>query len=348
MIPDTDTLVMAEDTWNVLDITYDGGKISFYLNGVLGYEKEKTAPSCTNENYYKIGKNFVGYIRRVKAYNFCLTKTDIVNNLYDCKVSKDKMEFCFDFTEYRASDKGKNNLTILVSGLSSIKNLIKTVTFEGNGFVLPSNSQKVNPGGFASNQFTILSKIFLTLGRDEENVIVTNGEMGAESALTLGVKYVKQNDKYFLFVKWGTIVIGNTLINGRPRSETTLNGFVDYVAIFEQELPGEKLTAYVEEPPFIYENYLIALYGFWEEEACDYLTGSFITFSDDAKMELKENTVFSENIGNVIYDYGISSKQYTDFQKWQAVTMVSAVTSYIKAEAGLEPTAGILENGEPV
>ncbi|RDU22167.1 LamG-like jellyroll fold domain-containing protein [Anaerosacchariphilus polymeriproducens] len=394
----TDTLVIAEDTWNVLDITYDGGKISFYMNGVLGYEKDIISPSYTNENYYKIGENFVGYIRRVKGYNFCLTKADIVNNQYDCKISTEKMEFCFDFTEYRGSDKGKNNLTILVSGLSSIKNLIKTLTLEGNGFALPSNSHKVNPGGFASNQFTILTKVFLTKGMDEETVIVTNGEMGTESALTLGVKYLKQYDKYFLFVKWGTeslisstnicdyswidaavtykdnrlklyidgtkdveksitnvpqpmqwgnIVIGNTLINGRPRAETTLNGYVDYVSIFEQELTGEKLTAYVENPPFIYENYLAALYGFWEEEACDYLTGSFIAFSDDAKMDFIENTVFSENIGNINYDYGISSKQYTEFQKWQVMTIVSAVTSYIKAEAGLEPTAGILENGEP-
>lgn len=392
----TDDKMKCIPSLNILDITYDQKKLSFYMNGILGYEKEIVSSSFINNNHYIIGEDFTGDISYVKGLDICLDKEKILKNLFKHSIALDNTIFYYDFTNYRAIDRGKYKRNILITGTSEIKNIVSSLAFSnvGNGGVaIPKNCEKVNPGGFESNEFSVLSKIFLLPTLNKQSIIMVNGSEG-EKGLLIAIEKDQTSDEYSLFIEWGDtlnsitkielytwvdvaityknkvlkifidgvkdseksittlptslkqgkIAIGNKY-DRTPLSTTSFSGYIDYVSIFDKELTANELDTFMENPPFIYEDNIIALYSFENQTPLESITCNAIDLFGKASVKLVENTVFEDTIEEIKINYGISRRAYSNYETWQANTLGTVVLSYMSEISGLAPTSGVIKDG---
>lgn len=185
-------LPFSENIWNQLDISFDKGVLTFYMSGMEGTQETITGDASTSTADYHMGQGFEGYIRYIRIANMGLSQKEIVANQYKTVIGTDKLELYFDFTQFKEKDLGKNNLKILITGLSEVKDIVRALMLDENGIAIPSSSGQINPGGFASKQFSIYQRIFLESGPKLDRIILGNGSK--EKGLVLEVTadfYVK-------------------------------------------------------------------------------------------------------------------------------------------------------------
>lgn len=179
------SMPVTENEWNQFDLTCKGDTLTFYINGLLGYQTKIKTDSQIGKQNYQIGSTLDGYIRYARIANLCLEPKDILSNQYQNKLETSQLELFFDFSKSKAKDLGRHNLPILLSGLSEVKDIVRTLDLEQSGIAVPMNSEAVNPGGFPSGQYTLYHRVFLQPGKDCDTVVAGNGNLTKGIVLTV-------------------------------------------------------------------------------------------------------------------------------------------------------------------
>lgn len=380
------SMPVAENEWNQFDLTCKEDTLTFYINGLLGYQVKIKTDSQIGKQNYQIGSTLDGYIRYARIANLCLEQKDILSNQYQNRLETSQLELFFDFSKPKAKDLGRHSLPILLSGLSEVKDIVRTLNLEQSGIAVPMNSEAVNPGGFPSGQYTLYHRVFLHPGKDCDTVVAGNGNLTKGIVLTVTsdfhMKLVWNGQEYpskgsLPTYQWldlaatydgtalrlyingdldteaavttapaalseGNMQIGNVLVNGRTLSGQSFRGYIDCVAVFDTALTQEQLKKYTEQAPYIYEEHLQALYQFQDKQPHEAVTSSMITLSSGAVLTFAENTLRTEEIGEVQYNLGETKGQYTDFETWEANTVAMAITSFFEEQTALKPTLDIV------
>ncbi len=174
IMPEQWSMPVLENDWNQFDLICKDGQLTFCINGIEGYSEKITRSELTGSSDYQIGQVFEGYLRYVRIANFAMDQETLVANQYQNNLETNQMELYFDFSKIKARDLGQHNIPVLLSGFSEVKDIVRVFYPGKSGAAIPAASEKVNPGGFETGQFTIYQRVFLQYV-DDECIVMANG-----------------------------------------------------------------------------------------------------------------------------------------------------------------------------
>ena len=180
--------------WNRLDIVCDTQKLSLYLQGNLleSFEIKKNS-FIDKETRYKYGA-MKGYMQTFELYDTAYTDMEVLYLSFKEEVDKEKTALYLDFDNYVPKDKGKNELSVQCIGACDTVDLVYGFKAGKSGYATPFGASKINPGGFDSKEFTLLTYIYaedLQSSYDDEDpysVIFANGIMGDKQSVSIGIR----------------------------------------------------------------------------------------------------------------------------------------------------------------
>lgn len=292
-------ITILEKIWNVFDIVYDKSEIFFYLNGFLCFQDKVTVPAecpISTKNYI-IGEDLDGYLQFLKIFNYALTQTEITQNQYQNNIPMEKTELYFDFSTFKAKDKGKNNITILYDSNCNTKNIVKTISFNESGFAVPLESDHVNPGGFSSGEYTILSKVYVWPSMKKRTVVLTNGSMDSGNSVTLGIINDWDTEQSKLFLNMGKDTLVSTL-------EVPVYQWVDIACSYSSV--NNKVKLYIDG--------IIALEQSLTETFNPLTKGNVIIGNTLSEGRLQQGTAFNGYVDSIsIFDKALSEVKLQAF-----------------------------------
>lgn len=184
IMPEQWSMPILENEWNQFDLTCIDGRLTFYINGMEGYSEKIAVDETIGSSIYQIGQVFEGYLRYVRVANFGMDPVTLVANQYQNNLKTSQMELYFDFSKRKARDFGRHNISVLLSGLSEVKDIVRVFCPGKSGMAIPAASEEINPGGFKTGQFTLYQRVFLQYV-DADCIVIANGSLTKGFVLTV-------------------------------------------------------------------------------------------------------------------------------------------------------------------
>lgn len=141
------------------------------------------------------------------------------------------------------------------------------------------------------------------------------------------------------------LTLGNALQNGRPCSNTYFDGYMDSFAVFHYALSAEKLTSFVETPPFIFNDGIEMMYTFYNGSSLENVSSATYTLSN-ASIAMQEGTESAVGFDIPAYVDETENIVWEEFDLWETNFIGKLITGYVEAQTGLKPTSGFTEAGD--
>lgn len=366
--------MVIKDEFNCFDITYDSNRLCLYVNAILIKEKTVLGTPVYSTNPLLLGKEYEGYLNKFKITNYALSGKEVAQNAYVNTICRTALEVCLDFSDATPKDIGKNNLPLCYEGFCISKNVVDVLTLGTRGAVTPLDhpvlpadfsvlskiylSDSINPvelifsyGDYGGEESFCIgikheetSHAFVRIG--EMEVVMVN-PLTAYCWLDLTVSIKEKTIRLYLdgaeqanrsiptaSITPGQICIGNGIRNGRIQT-MGFSGFIDSVSLFSSALAEQEIIQLVSKPSNILSEHIMAIYSFSQKEAVNLVNGSILNFAGAASIEIKENTVAANEIPTPVYCCPAKSTELSDFEQWEAVTLLDMITTFLQTQHGL-------------
>lgn len=360
---DSSKYPLWEGAWNHLDVVYSGDKVTMYINRVPAAEKSIGEEQGASSENMVIGEEYPGYIRSVRIADFAFSQDDVFNNCVQNQVEKERLHLYIPFDEFDVKDQGRNELTVICSGLARVLTLVGAVSFSGSGFVAVHDNA-LNPGSAGMSEFTIATRVFLYPIEQEGSVLYENvsdqadgfslkldqtidgAYLGLEAA---GFSY-QDKDIPLANFEWQDLcvtvkekqvkcyvngVLVKTMDMSQPYLRTSspqiyfgdhrkggksINGAIDYFAVYEQCLSDESAAEISRVEPYLYDDKIVSLYLLHGEGLHDMVGEGSLSLSN-CEQKLLEGTVFESRIEPFTFR---ADDEFpgNEFELWEADTLL--------------------------
>lgn len=373
---DSSKYPLWEDAWNHLDVVYSTEKITMYINRVPAAEKSIGEKQDASAENMVIGEEYPGYIRSVRIADFAFSQDDIFKNCVQNQVEKEKLHLHIPFDEFEVKDQGKNGLTVICFGLARVTTLVGAISFSGSGFAAV-HDKTLNPGTAGMPEFTIVTRVFLYPGEQENSVLYENVSDqadgfalklnqttdGAYLALEAADFKYQEKDIPLANFEWQVLCVTvkdkqvNCYVNGEliktldmpkaylrtsspgiyfgdhTKGGKSINGSIDYFAIYEQCLSAESAAEISRVEPYIYDDKIVSLYLLHGEGLHDMVGDGSLSLSG-CEQKLLEGTVFESKIEPFTFR---ADDEFpgNEFELWEADTLLKLYLPVISQMNGM-------------
>lgn len=143
------------------------------------------------------------------------------------------------------------------------------------------------------------------------------------------------------------------LMVGNQQNQGEMNhgfrGCIDTIAVFNEALTVEDLAAFVDIPPYRFENSLSAMWLFSQQYPSEILTGRSLTYSSGTKgSTLQENTVLGSDIPVLDFHMPNVSTKMDEITTWETRVQAETYIQSINALTGLKPIGGFVDDKHTV
>ena len=164
------TVTLAPENFYYIAVTYNGSKISLFLQGYKIFEADKTGTSTRSQEPCCIGIGALGYICTIRVFSEVLADSLILSNNINELADRDSCAAWLVFSDIQPIDKSKNKLAIsLVGEGARVVNLVACSSFSGMGCASLKNKVDKN-----RDAFTVLGKVYPLFTSGSEMVIYTS------------------------------------------------------------------------------------------------------------------------------------------------------------------------------
>jgi hypothetical protein len=213
---------LRPNTWHYIGLTYDGSKISIYIDGELNCSAFVTLPGGKNAGQFIFGGNFWGDIRRAYVFKKALLSDEMVNSMYS-DIPANDLYAHFDFSQKPPREIISNQPITITAGVE-ILNFSTGGNFSGNDFIKISGDDRklIRPGSWRKNAYTLQAWVKLDPTNLDDspcyNIFANGGEYWGG-----GVSFYveKMDDGYHLCcihayeTDTNTIVSNSTITSGK-------------------------------------------------------------------------------------------------------------------------------------
>lgn len=158
-----------------------------------------------------------------------------------------------------------------------------------------------------------------------------------EESYTISQKYVRKSK--------ADVKIGNCFDAGLPQEDFTCGHYISMLGIFSKTLTRKDAENFLENHPFIFEDNLVALYGFdtgipVESVSCRDLS------VDAADLQIAQRTTDLMPKNPYQYRWNYTPKKASSIAIWQAETIYAAYTEYYVGMLNLKPVITGMEKSK--
>lgn len=234
-----DIVKIPAKIWTNLYMGYDKKELVFYINGVK-FGSVSCNKSILNSEDFILGEEFTGYIRSFRLYGKTIAESDFKNYCfavtYDEKKMPNTVAF-MDLTDKNIPDLSGHGVKARVQKGSTYLNMVDVYRPSAGKYAYFSDSSAINPGGFASGEFSVYTKLHIRPSQKTRHIITANGNLGDDDSVIIFADGAESGTSFGIS------------IGGREYSFKTDIGAYNWVdVIFSAK--GKQLTAYINGVQF--------------------------------------------------------------------------------------------------
>lgn len=196
------TTELEVGVWYYVGVTFDGQKMSLYLDGII--ENQMTAndlgTSPQNKGAYLGTVNLDSYlnclIRGFRAWDICRSQEKINTGSYYTPNAQPNLKASISFNVFPPVDNSGNDIPITLLLGAKMQKTIPGLYLSNQAYAKPSDECAINPG--ENGSYTIEAWVYLTTLYGE-HCIFSNGDLSENSGISLvvqGGKVVSQRGSF--------------------------------------------------------------------------------------------------------------------------------------------------------
>lgn len=199
----SDLLPIPKRQWVNLYVGFDGSQISVLVNGNL-FGTVSFSGNMRNGNEFRIGREFTGYVRSFRLYDAVLDEQAFRTYFMQTEYQADRMPELIgyiDMTRKQMPDLSGKGVSAESHAGCTFMDLVDVYCPGAGGVVSFLEPDGINPGGFASGQFSVYVKLYTRPGKAGRQILFTNGVPGGDDSIT--VYCDKTGDKTDFILQYG-------------------------------------------------------------------------------------------------------------------------------------------------
>ena len=229
-----DIVKIPNKVWTNLYMGYDKKELVFYINGVK-FGAVSCSQSIRNSEDFLLGEEFTGYIRSFRLYGKTIAESDFKSYCFAVAYDEKKMPNMaafLDLTDKNIPDLSGHGVNAYVQGGSTLLNMVDVYRPSAGKYASFSDSSEINPGGFASGEFSVYTKLHIRPSQKTRHIITANGSLGDSDSVVIFADGSESGTAFGIS------------IGGKEYSFQTNIGEYNWVdVIFTAK--GKQLTAYI-------------------------------------------------------------------------------------------------------
>lgn len=182
-----DIVKIPNKVWTNLYMGYDKKELVFYINGVK-FGAASCSQSIRNSEDFLLGEEFTGYIRSFRLYGKTIAESDFKSYCFAVAYDEKKMPNMaafLDLTDKNIPDLSGHGVNAYVQGGSALLNMVDVYRPSAGKYASFSDSSEINPGGFASGEFSVYTKLHIRPSQKTRHIITANGNLGDNDSVVI-------------------------------------------------------------------------------------------------------------------------------------------------------------------
>lgn len=187
-----EVMSFVPDIWYTFTITFNGSKLSVYVEGLPAAETDRTATAVASSGtYYEMGTDLEAYIRQVLLYPLDLTPEEVHSGFLNAPVRTGECAAWFDFCGEHIAERSGKGVSVSVKGFAKVVNICRVLSSSG-GMTLYAPFDVVHP---EEKGYTWTAKIYPQRTKNERMCIGANSDAERTSGWMLWLQ--KESDDVF-------------------------------------------------------------------------------------------------------------------------------------------------------
>ena len=229
-----DIVKIPEKVWTNLYMGYDKKELVFYINGVK-FGSASCNKSILNSEDFILGEEFSGFMRSFRLYGKTIAESDFKNYCFSVAYDEKKMPNTaafMDLTDKNIPDLSGHGVKARVQRGSTHLNMVDVYRPSAGKYAAFSDSSAINPGGFASGEFSVYTKLHTRPSQKTRHIITANGNLGDSDSVIIFADGAESGTSFGIS------------IGGKEYPFKTDIGVYNWVDVIFA-VKGKQLTAYI-------------------------------------------------------------------------------------------------------